>query len=316
MAIAYDPCMSVPAIRLAGLSKYFGSVRALDAVNLEVSQGEVFGFLGPNGAGKSTAIRILFDLIRPTAGAASVLGLDCHRQGTDARLEMGYVPGDLRLYDNLTGREMVDLFQSLRGRAIEQSFVDRLCGRLDFDLSRKAGVLSRGNRQKLGLLLAMMHRPRLLVLDEPTSGLDPLVQEEVAGLIAEHAAAGNTVFFSSHVLSEVERMCHRVGFIRQGRLVAVEEVAELKGRSLHLLEVTFAAPVPEETFAIEGVRVVSGEGTRLRLEVLANLDAVLKAIARYRVVDLRTEQPSLDEIFLAFYHGENSVPQPQPQVTG
>lgn len=309
----YAASMTSTALEFSGLSKSFGRVQALTNVSLAVRQGEVFGFLGPNGAGKSTAIRILFDLIRPGHGSASVLGHDCQADGAAARALMGYVPGDLRLYEDLTGRELIALFSSLRAVPADPAFVTSLCERLTIDPTRKVGTLSRGNRQKLGLLLAMMHRPRLLVLDEPTSGLDPLVQEEVAGLIAEHAAAGNTVFFSSHVLSEVERMCSRVGFIRHGNLIAVEEVAQLKGRSLHILEVTFASDVDERAFALPGVRSVSIEGRRIRLEVQDGIDAVLKVIAQYPVLDLRTEQPSLEEIFLAFYqdehyaHGEPAV---------
>jgi len=290
------------AIELRELTKDYGSVRALDAVSLRIEPGEIIGFLGPNGAGKTTAIRILFDLIRPTSGAALVLGLDCQAQSLAARGRMGYLPGEMHLYEGLTGRQTIDYFATLRQRRPDTAFVESLLTRLDFDPSRRIGAYSKGNRQKLGLILAMMHRPDVLVLDEPTSGLDPLVQDEVARLLFEVASEGRTVFFSSHVMSEVERMCHRAAFLREGRLVAVEDVAAIKGRSLHIIEVTFAEEVPPDAFLLPGTRELQRDGNMLHLEVQDGLDAVLKAIARYRVVDLRTEQPSLDQVFRAYYH--------------
>jgi ABC-2 type transport system ATP-binding protein len=292
------------AIELRELTKDYGSVRALDAVSLSVEPGEIIGFLGPNGAGKTTAIRILFDLIRPTSGSAHVYGLDCQAQSLAARARMGYLPGEMHLYEGLTGRQTIDFFATLRRRPAESAFVDQLVARLEFDPSRRVGAYSKGNRQKLGLILAMMHRPDILVLDEPTSGLDPLVQDEVAHLLFEFAAEGRTVFFSSHVMSEVERMCHRAAFLREGRLVAVEDVAAIKGRSLHIVEVTFAEPLPADAFRLAGIREVQRDGNTLHLEVQYGLDAVIKVISRYRVVDLRTEQPSLDQVFRAYYHAE------------
>jgi ABC-2 type transport system ATP-binding protein len=289
------------AIELRELSKDYGSVRALDAVSLRVEPGEIIGFLGPNGAGKTTAIRILFDLIRPTAGSAQVLGLDCQAQSSAARARMGYLPGEMHLYEGLTGRQTIDYFATIRQQHPDRGFVESLLVRLDFDPSRRIGAYSKGNRQKLGLILAMMHRPDLLVLDEPTSGLDPLVQDEVAQLLFECAAEGRTVFFSSHVMSEVERMCHRAAFLREGRLVAFEDVAAIKGRSLHIIEVTFAEAVPLDAFRLPGTREVQRDGNTLHLEVQDGLDAALKAITRYRVVDLRTEQPSLEQVFRAYY---------------
>ena len=289
------------AIEFSDLSKRYGSVQALDGVSLSVGEGEVFGFLGPNGAGKTTAIRILFDLIRPSGGRASVLGVDCQREGPRAREAMGYLPGDLRLYENLKGTALIDLFASLRPSPPDRRFLQELCERLALDPSHVVGSYSKGNKQKFGLVLAMLYRPRVLVLDEPTSGLDPLVQEEVARLLLELAAEGHTVFLSSHVLPEVERMCHRVAFIRNGKLVAVEDVGELKGRALHLVEVSFAEAVPRGAFEMPGVREVRHDGQVVHLEVRSNLDGLLKAIARYTVEDLRTEQASLEDIFLAYY---------------
>jgi beta-exotoxin I transport system ATP-binding protein len=290
------------AIELHDLTKDYGGVRALDAVSLSVEPGEIIGFLGPNGAGKTTAIRILFDLIRPTSGSAQVMGIDCQAESLAARAHMGYLPGEMHLYEGLTGHQTIDYFATLRQRHPDAAFVDSLLTRLEFDPSRRIGAYSKGNRQKLGLILATMHRPDILVLDEPTSGLDPLVQDEVARLLFEFAAEGRTVFFSSHVMSEVERMCHRAAFLRQGRLIAVENVAAIKGRSLHIIEVTFTAPVPEDAFRLPGTREIGRDGNTLHIEVQDGLDAVLKAIARYEVIDLRTEQPSLDQVFRAYYH--------------
>ena len=297
---------NMPAIELRCISKNYGAVQALSRVSLRVEPGEVLGFLGPNGAGKTTAIRILFDLIRPAAGQALILGYDCQRQGIEARRNIGYLPGELRLYENLSGRETIDYFANL-GQVVERTYLSTLFDRFSFDPDRQVAAYSKGNRQKLGLILAMMHKPAVLILDEPTSGLDPLIQESFAGLLQERAAEGGAVFFSSHVLSEVERMCNKVVIIRQGRIAAVEEISALKGRTLHLLEVTFSEPVPSDVFDLPGVsEVESFKSDRLliRLEVRDNLDALLKVIARFPVTDLRTDQPSLEELFLAYYQDE------------
>jgi ABC-2 type transport system ATP-binding protein len=228
------------------------------------------------------------------------MGFDCQREGVKARALMGYLPGELNLYEGLRASRVIDLFASLRGNTNRQ-YVNELCERLALDPSRKIGTYSKGNKQKLGLVLAMMPRPPVLVLDEPTSGLDPLVQEEVTRLLEDLAAEGHTVFLSSHDLSEVERMCQRVAFIRRGGIVAVEDVRELKQRSLHILEVTFGQPIPAHAFDLPGVREARHDGNTLRFEVSSNLDLLLKAVTRYAVVDLRTEQASLDDVFLAYY---------------
>jgi ABC-2 type transport system ATP-binding protein len=294
------------AIEIRELSKRYGDVLALDRVSFDVARGEICGFLGPNGAGKTTTIRLLFDLIRPTSGQARVLGFDCQRQGIEARRHMGYVPGEQHLYEGYTARQTFELFASIKRDTRALSFAMELCDRLDLDPGLKAGSLSKGNRQKVGLILALMHRPEVLVLDEPTSGLDPLVQEEVEKLLSELAGAGHTVFFSSHVISEVERLCHRVVILRKGRVVAVEDVGSLKGRSLHILEVTFSGPVPAGVFDGPGIEEVRRDGNMVHLQVQSHLDAAIKAIACYPVVDLRTEQPSLEEIFLAYYQGSEA----------
>ncbi len=295
------------AIETEGLIKDYGSIRALDGLNLRVEPGEIFGFLGPNGAGKSTTIRLLLDFIRPTAGHARILGQDCQHHPEQVRAQTGYLPGDLRLYDNLRGREHVALLAGLRGRRPDAAYLRRLTEALDLDLERQAGALSKGNRQKLGVLLALMARPPVLILDEPTSGLDPIVQHTVWRLLREEAERGVTVFFSSHVISEVEHTCSRVGILRAGKLVAVEPVAALLGRALHRLEVTFAAPPPPSAFALPGVRELRREHATVWLETAGGIDATLKAVAGFPVVDLRTEQPSLEDVLLTYYRQEAAV---------
>ncbi len=293
-----------PAIELRRLVKDYGPVHALRGIDLTVEPGQIFGFLGPNGAGKTTTIRILLDLIRPTAGSASVLGLDCRRDSREVRRRCGYVPGDLRLYEGMRGGEFLDLVDSFRPEKRDPRFRAELLERLALDPTRQIRALSKGNKQKLGLIQALIHRPDLLILDEPTSGLDPLVQQEVARLLEEAVRDGRTAFFSSHVLPEVERLSHAVAIIREGEIVAVEDVARLKSRSVHVLEVTFAEEPPPGVFALPGVREVHRDGNTVHIWARDGVDAVIKAIARYPVVDLRTEQPSLEDIFLAYYTGD------------
>ncbi|HEX7948987.1 MAG TPA: ABC transporter ATP-binding protein [Candidatus Limnocylindrales bacterium] len=249
-----------PVILTKGLTKSHGRQRGIADLDLEVGAGEVFGYLGPNGAGKTTTIRLLLDTIRPTSGSATVLGRRSHADSVEIRRRVGYLPGDLRLYDSLSGRELVTYLGSLRG-AVPWSRASALAERLDCDLSREIRALSSGNRQKLGLIQTFMSDPELLILDEPTNGLDPLVQQTFYGLVREARADGRTVFLSSHVLPEVERVCDRVGILREGRLVAVERIADLRGRGVRSLEVAFTGLVDAGLVAgVEGVRDVAAEG--------------------------------------------------------
>src|SRR5659263_248594 len=249
------------AVRLERMTKNYGKNRGVADLDLEVEPGEVFGFLGPNGAGRTTTIRVLLDLIRPTTGRALVLGRDSHRDTLAIQAHSGYLPGELSLYPTLTGRETLRYLANLRG-GVDWRDVSALAERLDCDLDRKVADLSSGNKRKLGLIQAFMHRPELLILDEPTSGLDPLVQHEFYALVDEVRDAGQTVFLSSHVLPEVQRVCDRVAFIREGELVAVEDVAALTGRAVREVEVTFAAPVPAAAFeGVDGVTSVTANGT-------------------------------------------------------
>lgn len=291
-------------LRTEALTKFYGRDRGIIDVDVEIRRGEVFGFLGPNGAGKTTTIRLLLDLIRPTRGRAVLFGLDSHRDSLAIRRRVGYLPGELRLYDSLSGRELLGYFGHLRGRPAG-GFATELAERLDCDLSREIKRLSHGNRQKLGLIQALMSRPEFLILDEPTLGLDPLIQHEFFRLLDEARAAGQSVFLSSHNLSEIERACDRVGIIREGRLLAVERVAALKARALRRLEIQFGGDVDETAFqTVPGIRQVTVEDGLLRCEVVGSLDALMKAASRFEIVNVTSREPSLEEIFLAFYGPE------------
>jgi ABC-2 type transport system ATP-binding protein len=296
-----------PAIETHGLSKtYAGTTRALADLDLEVGRAEVFGYLGPNGAGKSTTIRILLGVIRPTAGSGALLGWDIRSQGVESRRRVGYLPGDVRLYDRLTGREQLDSLARLRGD-VDVRLRAELCDRLQLDLDRPIRQLSKGNRQKVGIVQAFMHRPDLVVLDEPTSGLDPLLQAEMRALLRETAADGRTVFISSHSLDEVQHVADRVGIIRGGRLISVDAVESLRERSLRHVSVTFAGHVdPGRFVSIAGVQLVATEGTTLRLACPEMaMDAVMKCAAENEIVDLVSQPADLEEIFLSLYRDES-----------
>jgi ABC-2 type transport system ATP-binding protein len=305
-APAAPAASETPAIRAENLTKSYGKSRGIVALDLEVQAGEVFGFLGPNGAGKTTTIRVLLDLIRPTSGRVLVLGRDSHRDTLAIQARSGYLPGELSLYPTLTGRETLRYLANLRG-GVDWDYVSKLCERLDCDLSRKVADLSSGNKRKLGLIQAFMHRPELLILDEPTSGLDPLVQHEFYALVDEARDAGQTVFLSSHVLPEVQRVCDRVAFIREGRLIALEDVSSLTGRAVREIEVVFARPVSPAAFeGVPGITqvAVNGKGaSSLRLTVAGSLDAAVKKLGEFPVLDLTSRLPDLEDVFMTFYAG-------------
>ena len=288
------------------LTKSYGKQRGVIELDFGVRPGEVFGYLGPNGAGKTTTIRTMLDFIRPTSGRISVFGLDSRHGSIEIHRRTGYLPGEMALYERLTGAEYLRHFAELRG-GVDPSYVIELAERFDCDLGLRIRSLSHGNKQKVGLIQAFMHRPELLVLDEPTTGLDPLVQQGFYQLIEQIRDEGRTVFLSSHVMPEVERLCHRVAIIREGRLIAVEDIGDLKARALRTLDIHFERPVPAEAFAnLPSVKAVEAQGDVLRITVTGPVDAVVKAAARFEVVDLATNEPSLEEIFLTFYgRGEN-----------
>jgi ABC-2 type transport system ATP-binding protein len=286
-----------------GLTKSYGKVRALRGVDLEVRHGEIFGFLGPNGAGKTTTIRCLLDLIRPDGGTARVLGIDPQADPVAVQARTGYLPGELALKDNLTAERQLRFFSDMRGRKADWGFTRQLVERLDLDLKRPIKNLSKGNKQKVGVVQALMHRPELLMLDEPTAGLDPLMQQEVWGLLREAKANGATVFFSSHIMSEVEAVAERVGIIRLGKIVEVAETASLINRSLRHITVRFQEPVDSSALSeLPGVKVLSqSDGISVTLEVEGVMDRLVKALGAFPVSDLETVRPSLEEVFLAYY---------------
>ena len=299
-------------IETSGLSKRYGGARGIDDVTLAVAEGEVFGFLGPNGAGKTTAIRLLMGLLRPTAGRAAIAGLDCWAQSTAVKRLVGYLPGEFAVDPGLTGAQILAYLGHLRG-GVDRVHLRRLVERLELDPGKRFRAYSRGNKQKVGLIQAFMHRPRLLLLDEPTNGLDPLNQQTFYALVAEARAGGATVFLSSHVLPEVEHICQRVGIIRDGRLVAVDDVAALKELRQHVVELTFPAPVAPDRFTgLPGVRDVTpaADGRVLRLAVQGDLRDVLQVAAGHDATNLVAREPSLEEVFLRFYAPEPAAGAP------
>jgi ABC-2 type transport system ATP-binding protein len=289
------------AIRAEGLTKWYGQARGIESVDLQVEPGEVFGFLGPNGAGKTTFIRTILDLLHPTAGAATVLGLDSQRDSIAIRRRIGYLPGELALWPGETVRSVLLHLARLRG-GVPQSRIDALADRVELTLERKVRDLSKGNRQKIGLVQAFMHDPELLILDEPTSGLDPLLRREFRAMVLERAAAGVTVFLSSHVLSEVEHTATRVAVLREGRVVTVDDVAALKARAVRRFEVTFERPIDlDELTAVDGVDVVGAHGAVVELTVTGSVDPLIKTLAEYDVVNLVSHEPDLEQIVLSYY---------------
>jgi ABC-2 type transport system ATP-binding protein len=289
------------AIETSGLAKSYGALTAVAGLDLRVEPGQVFGFLGPNGAGKSTTIRMLLALQRPTAGQASLLGLDSQADSVAIHRRVGYLPGDLALFPRLSGRRHIDWFARARGDP-GTALADELVRRFDVELDRPVRQLSKGNRQKIGIVLAFMSRPELLVLDEPTTGLDPLMQNEFGRLLRETAAEGRTVFLSSHELDEVQRVADRVAIIKDGRLLVTDTVDGLRRATPRTMEVTFRRPVPASALeGLDGVRVVAREDRRVVLELAGDIGPVLKVIAEHDPADIAARHADLDELFLRFY---------------
>jgi ABC-2 type transport system ATP-binding protein len=288
------------------LTKSYGSHRGIIDVDLAVREGEVFGFLGPNGAGKTTTIRTLLDLIRPTSGVARVFGIESSADPVAIHRRIGYLPGEFALYDRLTGAQTIRYFANLRG-GVDAAYQASLLERLDLDPSRRFREYSKGNKQKVGLIIAVQHRPDLLILDEPTAGLDPLVQQGFFGILRELVAEGRTAFVSSHILSEVEKSCDRVAIIREGRLVKVDTVEGLRDLAHHQVELRFAGPAPATAFAaLAGVSDVHVDDHVLRLRVSGAITPVVQAAAKYELLDFVSREPSLEETFLAQY-GQQAV---------
>ncbi len=298
--------MGAPAIRTQGLTLAYRHGRGIEDVDLEVPTGEVFGFLGPNGAGKTTTIRVLLDLLRPTSGSASVLGLDSRNDSLQISERTGYLPGDLSLPPSLTGTQVLDWLASLRPNTppIRR---DELVQRFAVQLDRPMKQLSKGNRQKIGLVQAFQHAPELVILDEPTSGLDPLVQDEFHRMVREHVRDGGTVFLSSHSLDEVQHTADRVGIIREGRLVMVETVDDLRGRGLRRVTLTVAPgagdSVEPQLRALAGIDGVDRRGDVFEFAVVGDYAVVLAGLGKLPVIDMLSRAADLDEVFLAMYRG-------------
>jgi ABC-2 type transport system ATP-binding protein len=298
----------VDAVRFEALRKHYGSVQALRGIDLHVAPGEVFGFLGPNGAGKSTAIRIMLDVIRPTAGSVTIFGVDAQRDSVEARRQMGYLPSEPAFPPGMTAIEVFDYIGQVRGRAANRAYLDSLIERLELNAGRRVTELSRGNRQKVGLISALMHEAPLVVLDEPTTGLDPLIQEEVERILREVAEDGRTVFFSSHILAEVESICSRASIVRDGLIVDVFDLAEQRRLAPRLVRVEFSEPLPPEAFQTlpPGVQETGREEHSISFRMADDTDWLIKQLATYTVADLDVRRPSLEELFVGYYRGDEN----------
>ncbi|MEX1037722.1 MAG: ABC transporter ATP-binding protein [Acidimicrobiia bacterium] len=292
------------AIVTRELTKSYGDTLALDDLDLEVRSGEVFGFLGPNGAGKTTAIRLLLDVLRPDSGSATVLGLDPRAEGVEMRRRVGYLPGDFVTDGRQSPRQFLNYLANLRG-GVPPAQIDSLADRLELDLDTRIGSLSKGNRQKVGLVQAFMHSPELLILDEPTSGLDPIMARVFLEMVAEAKETGQTVFMSSHILSEVQHGADRAGIIRKGRLIAIDDVDELRTRAMRHVQIVFDADIAAGDFdGLDSVADVSVEGDVMRCRLTGVADQLIKAVARHRVIDFISEEPDLEEMFFHYYTGD------------
>jgi ABC-2 type transport system ATP-binding protein len=303
-------------IEVEKLTKSYAGKRGIIDVSFEVGEGEVFGFLGPNGAGKTTTIRLLMALIRADRGIARIAGLDCWEKSLEIKRLVGYVPGEPALDPNLTGGQILEYFANLRG-GVDRAYLKSLIDRLELDTSRRFRQYSSGNKRKVVLIQAFMHRPRVLILDEPTNGLDPLNQQSFDAMVREAREEGRTVFLSSHILGEVEKTCTRVGIIREGRIVCVGGVAEVKAIKRYQITITFGEPVSADAFrSLPGVNEVESisDGHTVRFGMTGPADAVVKAAARYPVVSLTSYEPSLEDIFLRYYEGDGQAPKVEKEA--
>jgi ABC-2 type transport system ATP-binding protein len=300
----------VEAIRIEGLSKSFGSTRALEALDLDVHEGEVLGYLGPNGAGKTTTLRLLLALLRPTSGRAEIFGMDCQSNAVEVHRRVAYVPGEVTLWPSLTGAETLRLLANVHGR-VDEAYRDDLIDRFDLDPSKKVRAYSKGNRQKVVLIAGLMSRADLLLLDEPTSGLDPLMARVFRECVAEIKSRGQSILLSSHILSEVEAVCDRVAILRAGRLVEVGALEDMRHLSALHVEIETDRDVPDLT-QLPGVRVVEAHGRRVRCQVTGSIDPLLHAVLPAGVRHLVSTEPTLEELFLAHYGAADGERSPAP----
>jgi len=291
---------SEPIIVIDQLKKSYGKIQAVNGISMSVEHGEIFGFLGPNGAGKTTTIRCMLDVIRPTRGTIRVLGLDAQRDKLALHQYIGYLPGDVHLPGQMTGKQIINYFSRLQGS--EPVLLRDLVARFDVEMKRPLKGYSKGMRQKIGIVLAFMCDPQVLILDEPTSGLDPLLQKVFNEFLLEEQARGKTIFMSSHIMSEVEKVCHRIAVIRKGELVTVEEVETLREKAGQRVTVEFGDPVTEEELTrIPGVSMVKKSNGHYQFNVSGSMDPLIKALSRHEVIRLQVEEAPLEEVFLKFY---------------
>lgn len=297
--------MSVPALKFEHVSKRYGSSRGVEDLNFSVPRGTIFGFLGPNGAGKTTTIRMILDAIRPTEGSIKVLGLDSRKDSVQAHRRIGYLSGDMEMDRRLTGRQYLEYMASLHG-TVAWGSIQKLIDRLDCQLDKKIAYLSRGNKQKVGLVAALMHNPDILILDEPTSGLDPIVQQEFQKLIQEHKAQGKTAFISSHVLSEIQEVCDHVGFIREGKLVDVQPLKSLERKALRKVRVTLTQKRVKALQGLKGIHDLTVVGNEITCTVTENFKGLLQALAKLPVKDIVIEEADLDDLFMHYYQSKDA----------
>lgn len=299
--------MAESIIKISGLRKYFGKVKAVDGINLEINKGEIYGFLGPNGAGKTTTIRCLMDFLRPDSGKITVLGMDSTLNASEIKQKIGYLPSEMYLHNDWTGLEHIEFIQAVRARKFDYL---TLVKKLDFNLKPKIKHLSTGNRQKLGIILALMTEPEVLILDEPTRGLDPLLQNTFYKLLENFQHQGGTAFMSSHILPEIERVCDRVAIIREGKIAGIEIVEQFKKSTMHLVTVQFDDPSDRNKFKLEGAEKVDELDNGLLLKVRGDLDPLIKELSKYHVKDLELDHSSLEDLFLSFYDDQTAASPP------
>ncbi len=298
--MVYNNVMNI--IETKKLTKYYlrGKVLGVKDLNLEIKEGEIFGFIGPNGAGKSTTIRLLLDFIRPTSGSASIFNLDTHENTIQIKKEIGYLPGEIFLNESMTGKDTLAYYQGFK-KDIDKDYVSHLVKQLGLDLTRKVGEYSKGNKQKIGIVLAVMHKPKLLILDEPTSGLDPLNQQTFYDIIAETKKWGTTTFLSTHILEEAQKICDRVGIIKNGKLIRIEDIDDFKQKNIRDIILETAESIPLSDLKIAGVTKIERTTTGYHLTTAGANGKVIKALSKFNITDIKIAEPSLEEIFMRFY---------------
>jgi len=292
-------------LEVKDLKKYFGNIHAVDGISFNVEKGEIFGFLGPNGAGKTTTIRCLMNFLKPTAGLISILGQDAQKNSTEIKNKIGFLSGDVRLYDGWTGGDHIKFLERLRGG---KSVAAELIPKLNFNPKIKFKALSSGNKQKLGLILSLMFEPELMIMDEPTLGLDPLLQNSIYEILEDLRKKGSTIFMSSHNLAEVDRICDRVGIIKDGKLVATEGIQSLKDKRMHIATVRFLTPINKTDFVFEGVEIEQELDDGLILNIKGDINPLIRKLGNYNLKELEISHASLEEIFLEFY-GAGEIPK-------